>query len=99
MQDAVATANQLWKPLREGHLASCDLAAVQQRRLFPTRLTQLGQVFLHHRLIAPALRRGPGPRRPPFAVQLLKRFPVLRRIPARVVGLGLRREKIRSPQA
>ena len=35
----------------------------------------------------------------PWPLKLFELFPVLRRIPARMVGLGVRREHIRSPDA
>jgi 2-polyprenyl-6-methoxyphenol hydroxylase-like FAD-dependent oxidoreductase len=90
IQDAVATANLLAGPLREGSLNDGHLAAVQRRRFMPTRLTQAAQVLAQDRVIRPALDRGDD--RPPLPLRLLARFPRLRRLPARFIGLGLRPE-------
>jgi 2-polyprenyl-6-methoxyphenol hydroxylase-like FAD-dependent oxidoreductase len=95
IQDAVATSNILAALLREGRLADSDLAAVQARRLFPTRATQAAQVFVQNRVIAPALA-GKGPIRPPWLVLLLDRFPLLRRLPARLMAMGVRPEHVRT---
>jgi hypothetical protein len=37
--------------------------------------------------------------RAPVVVRLLDRLPLPRRIPGRLIGLGVRREKVRSPEA
>jgi 2-polyprenyl-6-methoxyphenol hydroxylase-like FAD-dependent oxidoreductase len=99
IQDAVAAANILWEPLL--HRAAIDekLDEVQKRREYPTRMTQGLQVFAHKRFIGPALRSKAPIRRLPLPLQLLQRFPALRRIPARVVGLGFRPEHVRTPDA
>lgn len=96
IQDAVATANRLAAPLRERRLAESDLAAVQARRNFPTKATQALQVAIQNRVITPILA-GSGPVQPPFPLRLLQWFPSLRRIPARLVGMGFRPEHI-GPQ-
>ncbi|CAN7311901.1 FAD-dependent oxidoreductase [Bosea sp. LjRoot9] len=99
VQDAVAAANRLATPLREKRLADADLAAVQERREFPTRATQRIQVLAQNRIISPLLARADSdaPLGPPFLVRLFDWFPILRRIPARIVGLGIRPEHI-GPQ-
>jgi 2-polyprenyl-6-methoxyphenol hydroxylase-like FAD-dependent oxidoreductase len=97
IQDAVAAANLLVRPLRDGRLAERDLEAVQRRRMFPTRVTQAAQVFVHERILSPVLREargGPRPVRPPLPVRLLARFALLRGLPARLVGLGIRPEHV-----
>jgi 2-polyprenyl-6-methoxyphenol hydroxylase-like FAD-dependent oxidoreductase len=94
IQDAVAAANLLAAPLREGRLAIEDLRRVQQRRMLPTRLTQRIQLLIQNRII----RRVLGSTDTfalPFAVKLLARFPFLRRIPARLIGMGVRPEHVR----
>jgi 2-polyprenyl-6-methoxyphenol hydroxylase-like FAD-dependent oxidoreductase len=96
LQDAVAAANLLASPLREGRLTVEDLARVQRRRERPTRLTQWFQVQVQKRVIAPVLG-GAAPSRPPLILRLLRRFPVLRRVPARMIGVGARPEHVRSP--
>ena len=97
VQDAVAAANLLWEPLRNGRISEDDLARVQKRREFPTRVTQAIQLFLQDRVISPALA-AKGELEAPVAVRLLARFPVLRRIPARLLGLGVRPEHVHTPE-
>ncbi len=95
VQDAVAASNILAAPLREGRLADSDLAAVQARRMWPVRATQAVQVFLQNRMIAPTLA-GTRPLRPPWPVRLLNRFALLRRLPARVMGMGVQPEHVKT---
>ena len=94
VQDAVAAANRLSAPLRAGRLSLRDLAAVQRRRDWPTRLTQaavaLAQDALFSRVLRAARPAGPPrPLRPPGALRLLLRVPVLRELPLRWVAFGL----------
>jgi len=98
IQDAVAAANLLHAPLRRGTPTAAELHAVQSRRELPTRLTQRLQVFLQDHVIFRTLKQGVTARLP-LAARLLNRFPVLRRIPARIVGLGFRPEHVRSPDS
>lgn len=95
VQDAVAASNILAAPLREGRLADSDLAAVQAHRMWPVKATQAIQVFLQDRMIAPTLS-GTRPLRPPWPVRMLDRFPLLRRLPARVLGLGVQPEHVKT---
>ena len=94
VQDAVAAANVLVPRLRHGKAGTDDLRAVQRRRELPTRLTQRMQVLIQNRVISNVLRATTTPR-PPLVVRLLGRFPILRRLPARVIGIGFRPEHIR----
>jgi 2-polyprenyl-6-methoxyphenol hydroxylase-like FAD-dependent oxidoreductase len=94
IQDAVAAANRLTAPLRAGRLTDSDLAAVQRRREFPTRVTQRIQLLAQERIIRPLLARI-APVQPPAALRLLARFPVLQQIPARLIGVGVRPEHVR----
>ena len=96
IQDAVAAANVLFKPLRQGQLAIDHLRRIQKRRELPTRVTQWLQVAVQRRIIARVLGET-GPLKPPLAVRLLAKVPFLRRIPARIVGLGIRPEHV-SPE-
>ncbi|HEU5407742.1 MAG TPA: FAD-dependent oxidoreductase [Nitrospira sp.] len=96
IQDAVASANLLWHPLRDGLATEADLAKVQARRMWPTRLTQRAQLIIQNRVIRRVLN-SKVPLSPPWAVGLLARFPFLRRIPARLIGLGIRPEHVRTP--
>jgi 2-polyprenyl-6-methoxyphenol hydroxylase-like FAD-dependent oxidoreductase len=93
IQDAVAAANLLFKPLREGQLTIDHLRQVQKRRELPTRITQWLQVTVQRRIIARVLGET-RPVKPPLAVRLLATVPWLRRIPARIVGLGIRPEHV-----
>jgi len=93
VQDAVAAANILARPLKAGTVGIDDLRAVQTRRMFPTRVTQAIQVAMQNNIIGPALKLREQPR-PPLVLRLMQRFPVLQRIPARVLGLGVRREHV-----
>jgi 2-polyprenyl-6-methoxyphenol hydroxylase-like FAD-dependent oxidoreductase len=97
VQDAVAAANILAEPLRAGTVTSEHLAAVQERRTFPMRVIQRMQVVVQNNLLSPALRSSERPR-PPFVMRLLQWLPLLRRIPARLVGLGVRPEHIHTPE-
>jgi 2-polyprenyl-6-methoxyphenol hydroxylase-like FAD-dependent oxidoreductase len=94
IQDAVAAANILAAPLLRGSVTDQDLRKVQQRREFPARLVQRIQAFAHKQLIVAALKSTTPLRRLPVPLRLLQRFPMLRRIPARLVGLGFRPEHI-----
>jgi 2-polyprenyl-6-methoxyphenol hydroxylase-like FAD-dependent oxidoreductase len=98
IQDAVAAANILAEPLRERRVNLSVLQKVQERREFPTRFTQALQTFIQNQVIAAVLRGGERPK-PPLAAKLLNWFPPLRRIPARLVGLGIRPEHVRTPQS
>jgi len=93
IQDAVAAANRLAAPLREGRLRNADLAAVQSRRGPPTRLTQAGQVLIQDRVIGAVLGRE-GPVRPPAAIRFVARTPALQRLLGRMVGMGVRPEHV-----
>lgn len=96
VQDAIAASNLLAAPLREGRVTTQNLRQVQQRRAWPTRMTQRMQLFLQNRVISRVLRSG-GPLSPPLFIRLLARFPFLRRIPARVIGVGFRPEHVNTP--
>jgi 2-polyprenyl-6-methoxyphenol hydroxylase-like FAD-dependent oxidoreductase len=94
VQDAVAAANILAAPLREGRLSDSHLAAVQSRRLFPARATQAVQVFLQNGIIAPSLAAAGGRMKVPLFARLMQWFPVMRRLPARLIALGVRPEHV-----
>ncbi len=93
IQDAVAAANILAAPLRAGPVDLATLNRVQARRMFPTRATQALQMAIQKRVIAPTLAATQKPRLP-AALKLFNAFPVLRRIPARVIGMGFRPEHV-----
>jgi 2-polyprenyl-6-methoxyphenol hydroxylase-like FAD-dependent oxidoreductase len=99
IQDAVAAANILAGPLSRGEDVDPLLRKVQQRRMFPTTVVQRAQKAVHDRVLTPLVVRKAVLDKVPFVLGLFDRFPVLRRIPARLVGLGVRREHVRSPDA
>lgn len=95
VQDAVAAANILSEPLRTGPVDASLLQRVQQRREFPARLTQRVQVLIQNRVISSVLGRDDKVS-PPLPFRLIKMFPFLQRLPARLIGLGVRPEHIAS---
>lgn len=97
IQDAVAAANALAEPLARGGDVDPRLQRVQDRRMFPTRVIQAAQKIAQDRIVGRVLKPGEPIRRAPLAIRLLDRFPLLRRIPGRFVGLGVRRERVESP--
>ena len=99
IQDAVATANILAGPLSLGDDVNPLLHKVQERRLFPTRAIQAAQKTAQDRIIGRLLQPGKPLTNAPLIVRLFNRFPLLRRIPGRFIGLGVRRERVRSPEA
>jgi len=97
IQDAVATANLLAEKLQHGPVHLDDLRTVQARREWPTRLIQGMQVFIHRHVVT---GHASGKRNSlPLVLRLLKWFPVLRQLPARFIGMGLRPEHFHSPSA
>jgi 2-polyprenyl-6-methoxyphenol hydroxylase-like FAD-dependent oxidoreductase len=97
IQDAVAAANALAGPLAQGKDVDPLLHEVQDRRMFPTRVIQAGQKAAQDNVIGRVLKSRAPIRKAPFLVRMLDRFPILRRIPGRLIGLGVRRERVRSP--
>jgi 2-polyprenyl-6-methoxyphenol hydroxylase-like FAD-dependent oxidoreductase len=97
VQDAVAAANLLAAKLKQGQVTGDDLRRVQERREMPVRRIQAGQVFIHRHMF------GPGGQ--PFAFPWIVRkligllAPLLRRVGARVVGIGFRPEHVEVPPA
>src|SRR5437868_5087713 len=100
IQDAVAAANFLVPTLRSSGTAGTDvLQRIQDRRAMPTRVVQRAQLVIQNSIIRRILGR-PGQRmRAPWVVRLLGAIPLFRRIPARLVGLGVRREHVRTAPA
>ena len=96
VQDAVAAANQLALPLKAGAVSDRDLQAVQDRRTFPVRFTQWLQLTIQNQIIRRVLASERRPT-PPLIFRLTAQFPFLRRLPARLVGLGIRPEHVRTP--
>jgi 2-polyprenyl-6-methoxyphenol hydroxylase-like FAD-dependent oxidoreductase len=94
IQDAVATANLLGAKLRANTLELADLKKVQARRKRPALLTQKVQIFLHKHLLE-RIFESPGIIAMPAPMVLLEKFPRLRRLPARMVGMGFKPEHVR----
>ena len=98
IQDAVAAANILAAALKEGRVTEALLENVQARRTMPMRVIQWLQIQIQNRVLSPVLGGTARPK-PPAAAKLLNWFPALQRIPARIIGLGVRPERIETPQA
>jgi len=109
IQDAVAAANILWLVLREGqdggrpcNPRTLDAAAaqVQARRSLAVGIVQRFQIAAQDFIVRNILTRPPaaGPLRVPLPLWLLTHIPPLRRLPARLIGLGVRREHIATPE-
>jgi 2-polyprenyl-6-methoxyphenol hydroxylase-like FAD-dependent oxidoreductase len=96
VQDAVAAANRLAAPLKAGTMISGHLQAVQARRDFPARMTQKIQLAMQNRIIGPALQGTREPK-PPLLFKLFNAVPLLRRIPARLLALGIQPEHVQTP--
>lgn len=90
IQDAIATANLLAGPLRSGTLSPRHLRRLQRRRQWPARMVQAAQ----QRVQGPMLFAQVSGKMPLF-LRVLHRWPVLTRVTGRVVGLGLRPERVR----
>src|SRR2546421_324280 len=95
IQDAVATANILARPLSENYVSLSHLQKLQWRRELPTRVTQWGQVQVQQRILRTVLVSSQTVRAPWF-LRLFKKFPILRRIPARLIGVGVRPEHVKT---
>jgi len=96
IQDAVAAANILAERLSRQTVSVADLQRVQLRREFPTRLTQGMQIIVQNRLVDRIL--GSDEQIPlPWPMKVIQRWPLLRRIPARVIGIGFRAEHVKTP--
>ncbi|MEA3053876.1 MAG: hypothetical protein QOG72_2779 [Sphingomonadales bacterium] len=98
VQDAVAAANALAGPMAAGEDVDPLLERVAKRRLPAVRVTQGFQRVAQQRIISPLLMRAGGAFEPPRALRWLDRYPVLRRIPAALIGFGWRPEHVRSPE-
>lgn len=103
IQDAVATANILSKSLANPHTQAKALTPllkqVQSRRLFPARITQAVQVAIQNRVLIPVIgAQNKQALTIPWPLKLLNRWPVLRKIPAYAVGIGVQPEHILDRQ-
>ncbi|MGZ5265595.1 MAG: FAD-dependent oxidoreductase [Caldimonas sp.] len=100
IQDAVAAANLLAAKLRAGSVGADDLDAVRRRRLWPTRATQALQVAIQNNVLVPVMSSGArGELHVPLPMRLVTAVPALQRLFARLLGMGVRPEHVRSPVA
>jgi 2-polyprenyl-6-methoxyphenol hydroxylase-like FAD-dependent oxidoreductase len=101
IQDAVAAANLLAGPLRDGRpISEDDLDAVRRRRLWPTKATQAVQVAIQNNVLVPVMASQAGePFGVPLPLRVLTSLPPLQRLFARLLGMGVRPEHVRSPVA
>jgi 2-polyprenyl-6-methoxyphenol hydroxylase-like FAD-dependent oxidoreductase len=97
VQDAVAAANILWQPLASGVVQREHVARVQKRRMLPTRVTQRLQLIIQDNVVGRVLDET-QPLRAPLPLRLMSRYAVLRRLPARFLGLGVRPEHVQTPE-
>jgi len=97
VQDAVAAANRLAAPLKAGKVTNADLQAIQERRTLPVRFTQWLQLNIQKRVITRVLASQQRPK-PPLFFKLFGIFPALRRIPARLLAVGIRPEHVQTPE-
>jgi 2-polyprenyl-6-methoxyphenol hydroxylase-like FAD-dependent oxidoreductase len=96
LQDAVAAANIIWRSLKEKqHVDIPTLEKIQKRRTFPTRMTQRLQLAAQNGIIKRRLSRKK--QKPPFLMRVLNKFPWLRKLPAKTIGIGIRPEHIKTP--
>ena len=98
VQDAVATANRLAAPLKAGTVSDDDLRAIQARRTFPVRFTQRLQLTMQNQIIGRVLASTQRPK-PPFMFKLFDACPLLRRVPGRLLAVGVRPEHVHTPEA
>ncbi len=89
----MCAANLLAGPLAAGRIDEPVLQSVQARRAWPTAVTQRLQLLVQNRVISEALR-SEAPIRPPLLFRMFDRFPALRGIPGRLIGLGVRPEHV-----
>lgn len=99
IQDAVATANLLATRLRDGTADAEALDAVRQRRLWPTKATQAAQVGIQNNVLVPVMSGVDAKLHVPLPIRLITAVPTLQRIVARLLGMGVRPEHVRSPAA
>jgi 2-polyprenyl-6-methoxyphenol hydroxylase-like FAD-dependent oxidoreductase len=98
IQDAVESANVLIPKLQAGRVEVADLAEVQRRRQWPTKVIQAFQSFMQRRVVLQALTAG-KPFRIPLPLRLIPRIPLLRRLPGRMLGFGWTRVRLEHPEA
>ncbi|HWZ90082.1 MAG TPA: FAD-dependent oxidoreductase [Polyangiaceae bacterium] len=98
IQDAVATANLLTVPLRDGTITAEDVARVQARRALPTRVTQALQIQAHERVLGPVFSDTAERLEAPLLFRLTSHSRSLRRLLGRIVGIGVRPEHVKHAE-
>ncbi len=99
IQDAVASANALAAPLCANTINEDVLSQIQRRRELPTIVTQRLQIFVQNMVVGKILATREKTMQPPSFTKLLTMFPALQRLPARLVGMGVRPEHVHTPAA
>jgi 2-polyprenyl-6-methoxyphenol hydroxylase-like FAD-dependent oxidoreductase len=99
IQDAVAAANLLAAKLRDGTVGADDLDAVRRRRLWPTKMTQAVQVAIQNNVLVPVLGGANAELAVPLPLRIVTALAPLQRLLARLLGMGVRPEHVRSPRA
>jgi 2-polyprenyl-6-methoxyphenol hydroxylase-like FAD-dependent oxidoreductase len=99
IQDAVAAANLFAAKLRSGALAADDLDAVRKRRLWPTKATQAAQLAIQDNVLVPVMSRANADLEVPLPMRIVTAIPALQRLMARLLGMGVRPEHVRTPEA
>jgi 2-polyprenyl-6-methoxyphenol hydroxylase-like FAD-dependent oxidoreductase len=99
VQDAVAAANLLAAKLRAGTATPDDLDAVQRRRWWPTKATQAAQLAIQDNVLVPVMSGADAKLEVPLPMRIVTALPVLQRGLARLLGMGVRPEHVRTPAA
>ncbi len=87
IQDATVAANVLSDDLRAGKLPLRDLAEVQRKREWPTRMIQGFQNIMQGQVLTKVLKSDEPLTISPFLLFLL-RLPGIRVLPAKFIGIG-----------
>ena len=99
VQDAVAAANLLAAKLRTGTVSADDLDAVRKRRLWPTKATQAAQLAIQDNVLVPVMSGANAKLQVPLPMRVVTALPVLQRVLARLLGMGVRPEHVQTPAA
>ncbi|HEV7575908.1 MAG TPA: FAD-dependent oxidoreductase [Caldimonas sp.] len=99
IQDAVAAANLLAVTLHDGSVGADDLDAVRRRRLWPTKATQAVQVGIQNNVLVPVMSGTGAALEVPLPIRVVTAVPALQRLFARLLGMGIRPEHVRSAAA
>jgi 2-polyprenyl-6-methoxyphenol hydroxylase-like FAD-dependent oxidoreductase len=98
IQDAVAAANLLATKLRAGTVTDQDLDGVRARRLWPTKATQAAQLAIQDNVLVPVMSGANAGLAVPLPMRVVTAVPLLQRLMARLLGMGVRPEHVHSPE-